>query len=59
MCFLVCRSGSLEGKHGQGNFGGVMRSWKVRPNVFAPNDLAIARDKSVGEQGRDVLTIAG
>ena len=22
-----------------------MRSWKVRPNVFAPNDLAIARGK--------------
>jgi hypothetical protein len=36
-----------------------MRSWKVRPNVFALNDLAIARGKSVREQGRDVLTIAG
>jgi hypothetical protein len=59
MCFLVCSSGSLEGKHGPENVGGVMRSWKVRPNVFALNDLAIARGKSVREQGRDVLTIAG
>jgi hypothetical protein len=37
----------LEGKHGPGNFGGGMRSWKVRTDVFAPNDLAIARGKSV------------
>lgn len=49
MCFLVCPLGSLEiGRKAWTmafRWCHVMRSWKVRPNVFAPNDLVTCNCK--------------